>query len=94
MKKVHRLKPNGPAAALYEPGGACYGPTPGVERVENPVWEVYPLATHFGGGSGKKAWSEIYESDELDAKVIGEGPTYEAAWEDAARRIHESRGHQ
>jgi hypothetical protein len=36
MKKVHRLKPNGPAAALYEPGGACYGPTPGVERVENP----------------------------------------------------------
>ena len=64
---------------------------------EQAVWAVYPKATYFGVDDKKNfphpEWCvcQVYKSGALNAKVIGEGDTYEEAWADAAKRLPKKR---
>lgn len=66
----------------------------GIEANEQKVWAVYPEATFWGVDDKSKfpipenCACEVYESEDINAKVIGEGDTYAEAWADAARRLH------
>jgi hypothetical protein len=62
------------------------------QKYQNKVWAVYPNATYWGVDAKKNfpgpfAACEVYESDDLDAPVIGEGDSYLEAWKDAASRL-------
>ena len=57
---------------------------------EEKVWELCPAATFFGVDDKRgnpNAVCEVYESEDLDAKVIGEGDTYEEAWQNALKNL-------
>jgi hypothetical protein len=57
---------------------------------EEKVWKLCPTATYFGVDAKRgnpNAVCEVYESDAFDAKVIGEGDTYEEAWKDALKNL-------
>lgn len=60
---------------------------------EQAVWEVFPKATYFGVDDKSKfpipsnCVCQVYESDAFDAKVIGDGDTYNEAWADAASKL-------
>ena len=55
--------------------------------LQKKVWKLCPTATHFGGDGDKEDSCEIYESDDMDAKVLGKGRTYAAAWKDALKNL-------
>ncbi len=64
---------------------------------EQAVWEVYPEATYFGVDAKKNfpipshCVCQVYESDAFEAKVLGDGDTYEEAWADAVKNLPKKR---
>jgi hypothetical protein len=65
----------------------------GVGANEQAVWKVYPEATFWGVDDKSKfpipenCACEVYESEDINAKVIGSGDTYEEAWADARKNL-------
>jgi hypothetical protein len=60
---------------------------------EQAVRRVYPKATYFGVDAKKnfphpeQCVCQVYESEDFNAKVIGDGDTYEEAWADVLKRL-------
>jgi hypothetical protein len=60
---------------------------------EQKVWAKYPEATYFGVDDKKNfpnpafCVCQVYESGDLNAKVIGDGDSYNEAWADAASKL-------